>query len=327
MVKSNRDSTFDIMKGIGIILVITCHFFGWNHPLMDRVINSFHMPMFFIVAGYFSKPHIDSLIDRNNIKKYIRRLLPAFVFTQLLIVCWSVLMAVSGNVLWDKVVSDFLSVLWADPFGPMTPWGKLSIGVIWFLLSLLIAKIILIPLSRTGGWAIPISLVLAYVAILLHSVWPYSILCSSHGIVALPFVTIGWWVRNIKIPNWFVLPSLVCWVLALTLSSMDMFEMNWTCYPVNVIGACGGTYCLYVISKGIDKYTGVFGKVLAVLGLWSLAIMCAHCFEMASHLGNHVMGITPFDYPVWAKYTVRYVVTIALAAALYYFPLTKKIFS
>ena len=64
-----------------------------------------------------------------------------------------------------------------------------------------------------------------------------------------------------------------------------------------------------------------------MLGIWSLAILCVHCFEMASHLGNHVMGLTGQTFPTWAQYVVRYVVTIALAIALYYFPVTKRIFS
>lgn len=64
---NTRNVTFDIMKGIGIMLMVTCHFFGWNHPVMDKVINSFHMPMFFIIAGYFSQPYIDKATNRCTI--------------------------------------------------------------------------------------------------------------------------------------------------------------------------------------------------------------------------------------------------------------------
>lgn len=103
--------------------------------------------------------------------------------------------------------------------------------------------------------------------------------------------------------------------------------MEWGCYPLDVIGACGGTYVLYLISGFISKHARLFGKVLAMLGIWSLAILCVHCFEMASHLGNHVMGLAGQTFPTWAQYVVRYVVTIALAIALYYFPVTKRIFS
>ena len=45
-----RDVTFDIMKGIGVILVLVCHIWGWNHPFLSQVILSFHMPLFFLVA-------------------------------------------------------------------------------------------------------------------------------------------------------------------------------------------------------------------------------------------------------------------------------------
>lgn len=283
--------------------------------------------MFFLVAGYFSKAHIDSSSDRKNIKNYISRLFPAFAFTQLLICIWCALMAYVGKGIWSEAISMFLSLLWADPLGPHTPWGRLSIGVIWFLFALLVAKLILIPLSRTGKWAIPISLALAYGVILLNRAWPYSIFCISHGLTALPFVTIGWWVKNHSVPTWLIISSVIAWIVALCFSHLVMYDIDWGCYPLDVLAACGGTYCLYIISKGITKYAKPCGKILAILGIWSLAIMCAHCFEMAAHLGNHIMGLTPFDYPVWAKYIVRYTVTIVLAILFYYLPGTKKIFS
>lgn len=47
----NRDITFDMMKGIGIILVIIGHLahgFGWLVP----AIYTFHMTLFFILSGY-----------------------------------------------------------------------------------------------------------------------------------------------------------------------------------------------------------------------------------------------------------------------------------
>ena len=36
----NRDATFDIMKGIGILLVIICHIWGWNHHCLQQVVLS-----------------------------------------------------------------------------------------------------------------------------------------------------------------------------------------------------------------------------------------------------------------------------------------------
>ena len=47
-----RIETFDILKGIGILFVIVGHTFMKE---IGPFIQSFHMPLFFIVAGYFYK--------------------------------------------------------------------------------------------------------------------------------------------------------------------------------------------------------------------------------------------------------------------------------
>ena len=53
---AQRDTTFDIMKGIGILLVLLGHVYEWK--AIGHFVYSFHMPLFFIVAGYFSKRSI-----------------------------------------------------------------------------------------------------------------------------------------------------------------------------------------------------------------------------------------------------------------------------
>lgn len=51
MVDSNRIVSFDILKGVGILLVILGHI---EIPYMLKiVIYSFHMPLFFFVSGCF----------------------------------------------------------------------------------------------------------------------------------------------------------------------------------------------------------------------------------------------------------------------------------
>ena len=324
MTKS-RDITFDIMKGIGILLVITAHFFGWNNPVLDKGITSFHMPMFFIVAGYFSKSFTSWAETKTLVKKYARRLLPAFAFTQVFIILWAVLMALTQDEGWNQVIQQTLSLFWADPHGPATPWGTLTIGVIWFLVALFVAKCLLLLLSRIKVWAIPISIVLALGALFLHRVFPHSVWCISLGLMGLPFLTLGWWFRSHKIPVWLIMTCIICWVLAMFYSHIDMYEMEWDCYPVDFLGACGGTYCLYLLSKLLSKLH-FLPKVLAILGIWSLAIMCFHDLELNCHLGNHFMALFPFEFPVWGKYVFRYLLTIAMAAVAVNTPVVKKVF-
>lgn len=325
MTKS-RDITFDIMKGIGILLVITAHFFSWNHPLLDKLITSFHMPMFFIVAGYFSKSFSTWSDAKSQVKKYATRLLPPYVFTRVFILLWAVLMAFTNKEGWEPVINHALSLFWADPHGPVTPWGTLSIGVVWFLVALFVAKCLLLPLSRLKGWAIPISIALAIAAIYIHRVFPHSIWCISLGLTALPFLTIGWWVRSHRIPRWLIIVSIVCWVGAMLYSHLGMYDMEWDCYPLDFIGACGGTYCLYLFSKFLGKSPVLIPRAFAVLGVWSLAIMCFHNLETHCHLGNHVMALFPFVLPVWGQYVFRYLLTIAMAAVSVKLPVIRKVF-
>ena len=55
--EKTRDIAFDIAKGIGIILVVIGHYIPagapkWYVHFID-FIYYFHMPLFFIIAGYF----------------------------------------------------------------------------------------------------------------------------------------------------------------------------------------------------------------------------------------------------------------------------------
>ena len=314
------------MKGIGILLVITAHFFSWNHPLLGRIITSFHMPMFFLVAGYFSKSSLAWNETKQSVRKFGKRLLPAFVFTQVLIILWAIFMALTQSDGWSPVIKETLSLFWADPYGPSTPWGSLSIGVIWFLLALFVAKSILLVLSRMGACAIPVSILLSLGAVLLFKAFPHSIWCLSLGLTSLPFITIGWWIRTHKLPIWIVIFCIVCWIAAILFSKLDMYEMEWRCYPLDFLGALGGSFCLYIVCKFIGQKAPHIGRIFATLGIWSLAIMCFHDLETSCHLGNHVMALFPFTFPVWGTFALRYLLTIAMAAVAVKTPVLKRVF-
>ena len=51
---SNRIDFIDIAKGIGMFLVIVGHV--ETYDFINRMIYSFHMPLFFVLSGFFLKP-------------------------------------------------------------------------------------------------------------------------------------------------------------------------------------------------------------------------------------------------------------------------------
>lgn len=326
MHQSSRDTTFDIMKGIGIILVLLGHVWSAYIPITNHVIISFHMPLFFIVAGYFSKPYTDWNTAKKTIVRYIRRLVIPMALTEIAITLWSTLMAITKGTGWNTVITNALSIFWADVYGPKTPFGQLSLGVIWFLMALLTAKTILLFLSRLNGWAIPLSLIASFITIELHKLFPYSICCITLGISALPFVTIGWWVKSHRIPLAIKLICIVCWGLALYFSRLEMYAFSWKCFPLDVLGACGATYCMFLLCRWVGQHLKLTSKVLAYLGVTSLAIMCMHGFEIETHLGNHLRALIGLQFSIGWLYVWRYAITIALAFLLLHIPKVNKIF-
>lgn len=317
------------MKGIGILLVMVGHIYYGYIPKVSRLIYSFHMPMFFIVAGYFSKSWTDWTTDKATIRRYFIRLVTPMVFTNVLLLLWQVLLVFVKGDPWGSVLSRFVSILWADVYCPPMKYGPCSLGITWFLMALLVAKTILLFLTRLKGWALSISLFLALATIMLHRFFPYSIWCITLGMTALPFVTIGWWARNHKIPVWVIVLSVACWpcVYLLYGSPLDMYDFAWPCWPLNVIAACGGTWVLYFFSKWLAAHTKYVSGLFAYLGMISLAIMCMHGFEIDAHLGSHLCALFGLDLSVWAMYVWRYLLTIALAIALVHIPKIKNIFS
>ena len=51
---SQRNIVYDLMKGLALILMMLCHLVYTDGPV-KQFIYSFHMPLFFILAGVFAK--------------------------------------------------------------------------------------------------------------------------------------------------------------------------------------------------------------------------------------------------------------------------------
>lgn len=83
MLKQDRLSWIDILKGIGIILVVIGHIYA--NDTTFNWIYSFHMPLFFFAAGWLYK--------KRDIWKYIKSkiitvVIPYFAFSYSVLIYW-----------------------------------------------------------------------------------------------------------------------------------------------------------------------------------------------------------------------------------------------
>ena len=133
----NRLSYMDIAKGFGILCVIAGHM---GNEAINRFVFSFHMPLFFIISGYFlSQKHT----PKEVLFKRCKKLLPPYIFTCFCILALSILKNLIGIVIGiksiDNLVLDIVKWIYASLYGAGSnhnyPFLIIPIGAIWFLLQ------------------------------------------------------------------------------------------------------------------------------------------------------------------------------------------------
>lgn len=129
MDKYQRNNTIDVMKGIGILLVIIghCVYFG---GFIHNWIFSFHMPLFFIISGLFFREASLSVLLQKKIRRLIFPYVIFFVvglLITLLIPEWRNKLSFSGLA---------IDIYLGNP-------GIVNVSSVWFLVCLFFSMLIL----------------------------------------------------------------------------------------------------------------------------------------------------------------------------------------
>jgi len=121
---NKRIAWLDQLKGFGIILMV----YGHNFPFLEEYIYSFHMPLFFIIAGIFHPKNINV----STIKKRVRQiLLPYFLWSFILFGFWLFIgrkFGESAN-LDLSITKNFIGIFFAQGDINYMNWGI----PMWFL--------------------------------------------------------------------------------------------------------------------------------------------------------------------------------------------------
>lgn len=283
-VDGKRLEWIDIAKGVAIMAVVLGHSYQFGNPI-HAFVYSFHIPLFFMLAGYTSrvKPLHDVAVSSCK-----RLLLPYAALCLFLIVVG----------LLDPVISlsDVPSMLAGMVFGgsdASIPFGFPGVGLAWFLIALSTARIlfnVLVGFFEKRN----VSEILRFVvfAVLACLAWVMSSRISlpfalNQAFVALFFMYVGFWLKEKGAVRylskwWVVTVCVAAWLVPLCcgvfFSIGNMFFLGT--FPLGILMTTSGSLVVIRICMLIDSARlNMLARPLAFAGVNSLLILCLHQVE------------------------------------------------
>jgi fucose 4-O-acetylase-like acetyltransferase len=261
----------DSAKGVGIILVVIAHV--WTRGPVRDAIYAFHMPLFFLLSGYMSKPRAMG----DFVPKLLRSMALPYVAFLLVLAAFDLAFE-----LWrghHPIFRDWSDALWRLGLGGSELRGPFTI--FWFVPALFFGRLALNVLAlqwpdvRDWRWAGLMALVAVF------GVWIGARSdFSPLGLLSVPIVLVFLWAGML----WrTVADDRRLMLVALLLSAVGLWAyLHWHMAPLNMkVGDYGrATLALplaLILSLGLCAIVRQIPEMgLAALGRMSLVIMYLH---------------------------------------------------
>lgn len=259
---------------------------------INRVVFTYHLPIFFLVTGYFT--HSSTPIWKG-VKRRFRTLIVPYIVSCFAILISSIIHIFiydHQNGLKDTVHRWFLAAIYGAGDSYQEPFVIYGIGAIWFLLATFWGSILLMCVIRCNAYVRVILVFLCFSIGYWTRVklfwFPLSI---QAGFCCLLFMYIGYIIHEENLAEkicekkelfFFVLIfSALLWF-----QFMRTFQSFWLVHNdfgrgfSDIIASLGGSFVLVVLSMLIDKYAIGLNKVLACLGKYSVIFLSVHIIEL-----------------------------------------------
>lgn len=306
-IEKQRCAEFDILKGLGILLVMLGH-----TPIdgMSKVlIYSFHLPLFFMVSGFFYKKQS----IRTYAQKLFKRLILPWAFFALLLTLLSVFMGMLTNGISIASVWRVLSSI-----NPVNENCFQLYRTIWFLVCLFASLNIYNILNRfvNNTWLLGCFALSFHVIGYLLRIMNYNIpFFVDTSLSILIFIFIGDITHRYsihlklqKLGLYTLVPMFMAVIAVVIFKPHTGYRENFfPWYSVLLSMAIVGG--LYVLCQKISKRNSI---VLMWCGVESLAILGFHrlIFEVL------LMITAKMELPHWQVVIVLMVITLPVVYAL-----------
>lgn len=292
-----RDPVFDIMKGFAILSVIIIHTEApWR---LYHFLSFFHVPLFFLISGYFAKEC--SVYD--FVKNGAKRILIPLVFTSVLMLPVVYVL----DLIFDTHSIDVAvkSLVWgiASFSNPLGAKYILSVGPLWFLWALFFVKAYWLIFQKIKGELFR-GVIIVILAIAANQskdciTLPFSIQAS---IGALGFFYSGFLIKKYTLLKNemgrklfpFCLSSLV---YCIGFSKLDVNLCNYGAfYIIDVLAVVSAFLILHTVITKYKAETRLW-SLINFIGRYSLVALCVHAID------QNIL-VYWFPYKIWSNFQV-----------------------
>lgn len=281
----NRMRSVDIARGIAIISIILGHM---SIGMVNRVVYTFHVPIFYVLTGYFMKP--------EKLKCFVKRK-ARIILLPYMVTCFAIIFfsSISAFLREDDIVDTMLKWAKAGIYGAgdsyTVPFKVTAIGAIWFLWATFWGSIFLQVSLRWNSivrilW-IAILFAVGYLTAQKIFWFPLSI---QAGCCATMYMYVGFSIKNrldeirklpVKIKLFGMLLAGGMWgSFIYTFRSFWLVHNDFGTGAIDVFCSLCACLCVFMIAMGVDHLGGKLATILAYFGKNSLIVLCVHIIEL-----------------------------------------------
>lgn len=337
-IRRPRKEWADVAKGLAIIAVIAGHM---GEPSVDRAVYLWHLPVFFLIAGYFFRPAPAPAF----LKAKARRLLAPYYATCAALCLLALIAQALSIARHEHLVRTWVvASLYAAGGNVARPIQVPGIGAIWFLWALFFSLIILNGLIEKK-WGIPAIIaiaVLGWASFQYTRIWlPLSI---QAGMLCSLYLLIGYELKRFGFEPDAVHPVLLIACGLAAAWGIGHFRGFWLVHNemgngwIDFFVSIGASIVILAVSAWVARHTRFVKAVLIFYGTNSLLILCLHVIELSAihveraiPIFSELLGIQGFSansrYGLALAFACKLICVTIGAAVIRRIPLVNKIFS
>lgn len=328
VINSNQRLLYvDWAKLLGIYLVILAHL-NLRNNVVNLMINSFHMPLFFLLSGICYKP--GNVI--NDLKKNSKGLLIPYISLQVLCYPYFFMKSYFQNHIELNIMNYIVKPFFGFIYGVVydTSYSSMIIGATWFLMALFfikfLASVLVTRKKETIGIVIIFFVIVAMLLKTFNIMLPWSINCAFLG---LPVFLFGYYfkdyikrVTQLSVLLKIIISCLCCCALYSITNMNGLIHVGDAVWGNNIflyyIDAVLGSLTLIIIASffhGMDKFCKFLAKN-------TMLIMCFEVYTFAPfkyiYMKFFDISVGSQDYmPLWYGILVALVALVACSVPCY----------